>query len=155
MTTDYRPSTTDSQPSTTDSSFPSDVDVAIVAHDSLSVLPATLASLAAAGCPPDRITVVDVKSTDGTGEWLAREWPAVRVRRLDQNDGPSPGRNVGITESTRRFVFLMDADVRIAPAALNLLHTAMLADSTIKIGSPVVVHGDRPEIIQYAGGALH
>jgi GT2 family glycosyltransferase len=136
-------------------SFPDDVDVAIVAHDNLPVLPATLASLAAAGCPPDRITVVDVKSTDGTGEWLAREWPLVRVRRLDRNDGPSPGRNVGITESTRRFVFLLDADVRITPDTLAPLHAAMLVDPAIKIGSPIVVHAEHPELIQYAGGALH
>ena len=135
--------------------FPEDVDVAIVAHDSLSVLPATLASLAAAGCPANRITIVDVASTDGTGAWLAREWPSGRVRRLDRNDGPSPGRNVGITESTRRFVLLMDADVRVNPDTVALLHASMAGDATIKIGSPIVVHGDRPDVIQYAGGAIH
>ena len=135
--------------------FPSDVDVAIVAHDNLAALPATLASLTAAGCPPDRITVVDVLSTDGTAEWLAREWPRVRVRRLDRNDGPSPGRNVGITEATRRFVLLMDADVRIEPDAIRVLHAAMMSDPKIKIGSPIVVHAARPDVIQYAGGAIH
>jgi hypothetical protein len=135
--------------------FPDDVDVAIVAHDNLVPLPATLTSLAEAGCPLERITVVDVASTDGTGEWLAREWPGVRVRRLDRNDGPSPGRNVGITESTRRFVFLMDADVRIRPDTVQTLHAAMLADRSIAIGSPIVVHATQPDRIQYAGGALH
>jgi GT2 family glycosyltransferase len=135
--------------------FPSDVDVAIVAHNNLVPLPDTLASLAEAGCPPGHITVVDVASTDGTGEWLAREWPRVRVRRLDRNDGPSPGRNVGITEASRRFVLLMDADVRICPDTVRLLHAAMVADSTIKIGSPIVVHASRPDVIQYAGGAMH
>jgi hypothetical protein len=137
------------------SAFPEDIDVAIVAHDNLAALPATLASLAEAGCPPGRITVVDVLSTDGTAEWLRREWPGIRIRRLDFNDGPSPGRNVGITESTRRFVFLMDADVRIRPTTVPLLHAAMLADSSIKIGSPIVVHASHPDLIQYAGGALH
>ena len=135
--------------------FPRDVDVAIVAHNNLVPLPATLASLVKAGCPLERITVVDVASTDGTAEWLQREWPEVRVRRLDRNDGPSPGRNVGITESTRRFVFLMDADVRIQPDTVEILHAAMLADASIKIGSPIVVHATRPDLIQYAGGALH
>ena len=52
--------------------FPPDVDVAIVAHNNRDVLPGTLASLADAACPADRITVVDVASTDGTGDWLAR-----------------------------------------------------------------------------------
>ena len=99
--------------------------------------------------------MVDVASTDGTREWLAREWRAVRVRRLDRNDGPSPGRNVGIREATSRFVLLMDADVHIQPDTVQLLHSAMLADPTIKIGSPIVVHANRPEVIQYAGGAIH
>lgn len=135
--------------------WPSDVEVAIVAHNNLAALPATLESLREAGCPPDRITVVDVASTDGTGEWLAREHPGIRIRRLDRNDGPSPGRNVGITEASRRLVLLMDADVRIHPDAVALLHDAMAADPAVKVGSPIVVHADRPDVIQYAGGALH
>ena len=117
--------------------FPTDIEVAIVAHNNLGALPATLASLAAAGCPPESITVVDVASTDGTAGWLAREWPRVRVRQLSRNDGPSPGRNVGITEASRRFVLLMDADVRVQPDAVQRLHAAMVADPTVKIGSPI------------------
>jgi GT2 family glycosyltransferase len=135
--------------------FPADVEVAIVAHNNLSALPETLASLAAAGCPPGHITVVDVASTDQTGDWLAREWPAIRVRRLSKNEGPSPGRNVGITEASRRFVLLMDADVRIQPDTVARLHAAMTADSNVRIGSPIVVHAGQPDRIQYAGGAIH
>ena len=135
--------------------FPDDVDVAIVAHNSIAILPATLASLAGAGCPRDRITVVDVASTDGTADWIAREHPGVRVRRLSKNEGPSPGRNVGITEASRRFVLLMDADVRIQRDTVQRLHAAMLADDAIKCGSPIVVHANRPDLIQYAGGAMH
>jgi GT2 family glycosyltransferase len=135
--------------------FPSDVDVAIVAHNNLAILPATLRSLAEAGCRPDRITVVDVASTDGTGAWIAREWPDVRVRRLAENHGPSPGRNVGITEASRRFVLLMDADVRIRPDTVQRLHAVMVADPAVKCGSPIVVHADDPGLIQYAGGSMH
>jgi GT2 family glycosyltransferase len=135
--------------------FPDDVDVAVVAHNNLDVLPSTLASLAEAGCPPDRITIVDVASTDGTGDWLRREWPLVRLRRLDRNDGPSPGRNVGITEATRRFVMLLDADVQVQPQTIQKLHETMIADPGVKVGSPIVVHRDRPDVIQYAGGSLH
>src|SRR5579872_6973819 len=105
--------------------FPTEVDVVVVAHNNLPALPKTLASLAEAGCPPDRITVVDVASTDGTQDWLERDWPGVRVRRLNRNEGPSPGRNVGITEASRRFVLLMDADVRVKPDAVQRLHAAM------------------------------
>lgn len=135
--------------------FPSDIEVAIVAHNNLDALPATLASLADAGCPSDRITVVDVASTDGTREWLAKAHPRINQRRLDRNDGPSPGRNIGITEARQPFVLLMDADVRVRPDAVQRLREAMAADRSIKVGSPIVVHADRPEVIQYAGGAMH
>ena len=49
----------------------------------------------------------------------------------------------------------MDADVRVRPDAVRRLRDAMAADPSIKVGSPIVVRGDRPDIIQYAGGALH
>jgi len=137
------------------SRFPEDVDVAIVAHNNLASLPGTLQALFDAGCPPDRITVVDVAGSDGTSEWLAREHRRVRVRRLDLNEGPNPARNVGITESSRRYVLLMDADVRVRPDAIQRLHEAALADPAIKIGSPIVVDEQHPDRIQYAGGALH
>ena len=132
-----------------------DVEAAIVAHNNRAALPDALASLVDARCPADRITVVDIASTDGTGDWLRQEWPAVRVRRIERNDGPNPGRNIGIAEGTRRFVLLMDADVRVRRDTIEWLHAAMLADSTVKVGSPLVVRADSPEIIQYGGGAVH
>ena len=135
--------------------FPTDVDVAIVSHNNMAALPGVVASLLAAGCPEPVITVVDVASTDGTGEWLAANHPSIRHRRLDTNDGPGPGRNVGITEATRPFVLLMDADVLLEPNTVQLLHAAMVADRRIRVGSPIVVHVSRPDTIQYAGGALH
>ena len=135
--------------------FPDDVEVVIVAHNSVEPLDATLESLVAAGCPLPRITVVDVASTDQTTEWLAAHRPAVRVRRLAQNDGPNPGRNIGITKASSRFVLLMDPDVLVAHDTVQRLHAAMVADPSVKIGSPIVVHATRPEIIQYAGGAIH
>lgn len=135
--------------------FPADVEVAIVTHNNLETLKATLRSVADAGCANAAIIVVDVASTDGTGAYLAAEWPGVRVIRLARNDGPSPGRNAGITTARARFVLLMDADVAIAPDATQRLYAAMMADPNVKVGSPIVVHQSRPDTIQYAGGALH
>jgi GT2 family glycosyltransferase len=137
------------------STFPADVEVVIVAHNNLTSLPAAIASLVTAGCPPADITLVDIASTDGTADWLRAQHPRVRHRRLDRNDGPGPGRNVGIREATRPFVLLMDADVVIEPQTVQRLHAAMLEDRRVRVGSPIVVHVARPEVIQYAGGAIH
>ncbi len=135
--------------------FPDDVGVAIVCHNNLATLPATLGSLDAAGCPHDRILIVDVLSTDETLNWLRAMYPAVRVRTLDRNDGPSPGRNVGIRETPQPHVFLLDADVQVCPETIQRLRAAMAEDRAIKIGSPIVVHVNNPALIQYADGSLH
>jgi GT2 family glycosyltransferase len=135
--------------------FPADVGVAIVCHNNLDKLAPALASLEAARCPRHAILVVNVASTDGTVAWLRDAYPEVRVQTLDRNDGPSPGRNVGIRQCSHPFVFLMDADVEVRPDTIQRLRAAMAEDSRIKIGSPIVVHASAPGMIQYAGGSLH
>ena len=135
--------------------FPDDVGVSIVCHNNRDKLIGTLASLAAGGCPPSSILIVDVASTDGTVDWLRREYPEITVRTLATNDGPSPGRNVGIRECRFPFVFLMDADVQVQPETIQKLRMAMATDPAIKIGSPIVVHANAPDRIQYADGSLH
>jgi GT2 family glycosyltransferase len=135
--------------------FPADVGVAIVGHNNRDKLGPALASLDAAGCPHAGILFIDVSSTDGTVEWLRRNYPDVRIQRLDRNDGPSPGRNVGIRATPQPYVFLMDADVIVQPNTIQRLRAAMAEDARIKIGSPIVVHAGAPDTIQYAGGSLH
>lgn len=137
------------------SGFPEDVGVAIVCYNNRGKLGATLASLEAAGCPQERILVVDGGSTDGTSTWLREEYRGIRVHTLDTNNGPNPGRNVGIRETAQPYVFLMDADVEVHPAAIATLRAAMRGDRSIGIGSPIVVHAGDPGTIQYAGGSLH
>ncbi|HEY7289024.1 MAG TPA: glycosyltransferase [Vicinamibacterales bacterium] len=135
--------------------FPADVGVSVVCHDNRDKLGATMASLDAAGCPRSAILVVDVASTDGTVEWLRQEFPGITIRTLTRNDGPSPGRNVGIRECRFPYVFLMDADVQVQPETIQKLRAAMAEDASIKIGSPIVVHAGAPDTIQYADGSLH
>jgi len=135
--------------------FPADVGVAIVCHNNRDQLGFTLASLDAAGCPRGAIRVINVASTDGTVEWLGHDYPDVRVETLDRNDGPSPGRNVGIRGCEHPYVFLMDADVQVQPDTIQRLRAAMRTDARIKIGSPIVVHAAAPDTIQYAEGSLH
>jgi GT2 family glycosyltransferase len=142
-------------PAMTPLPFPDGVEVVIVAHNNLAALPGVMTALMDTGCPARDITLVDVASTDGTGDWLAANYPDVRHRLLARNDGPGPGRNIGIMEATRPFVLLMDGDVLIEPETVQRLHAAMVADRRIRIGSPIVVHAGRPDTIQYAGGAIH
>jgi GT2 family glycosyltransferase len=137
------------------SRFPEDVGVVIVCYNNRETLGATIASLEAAGCPHSRVLVVDGGSTDRTGDWLRATYPHVRVRTLATNEGPNPGRNVGIRETPQPYVFVMDADVGVQPDTIQRLRAAVDGDRTVAIGSPIVVHAGDPGTIQYAGGSLH
>ena len=135
--------------------FPHDVSVAVVAHNARRALWTTIESVLAAGCPPSRVTIVDVASTDGSVEEANRRVPQLHVRRLESNRGPNPGRNIGLREASTPYVLLMDADVIFEPQTVHRLRAALGEDPAIAVGSPVVVHRDRPNLIQYADTGFH
>jgi len=114
-----------------------------------------MACLEAAGAPQDRIAVYDVGSTDGTGDWIAATWPAVTVRRLEENVGPDPGRNWALRAATRPYLLLLDGDAYIRPDVPALLRAIFEAHPRVGTTTPVAVHADDPGRLQYAGGGLH
>lgn len=136
-------------------SFPEDVSVGIVTHNGLTKLPRSLDAFARCGCPADRITIVDVASDDGTGEWLRTTWPGVEVVRLRENRGPNPARNLLLTRGDAPFVLLMDDDVELRHDTIDALYRVIRDDPSVAVTCPIAVYGDRPDIINYSCGPLH
>jgi GT2 family glycosyltransferase len=122
-------------------SFPDEVAVGIVSHNGLTKLPRSLEACALSGCSPERITVADVASDDGTGEWLRTTWPGVAVVRLPENRGPNPARNLLLTRGDTPFVLLMDDDVELRPDTVGALYRTLHDDPSIAVACPVAVHG--------------
>ena len=135
--------------------FPPDIEVAIVSHNGRGTLPRVLASLEATGAPWDRVTLVDIASTDDTITWIAGAYPAVPVLRMPTNAGPNPARNAALARATRPYLLILDSDAYVRPTTVSALRAAMDASSRVGMAVPVVVHDDRPERIQYSASALH
>ncbi len=135
--------------------FPDDVSVVVVAHDAKLTLWPTIESVLAMGCAPRLITIVDVAGTDGSVEEVARRLPEMCLRRMEVNRGPNPARNIALREGPTPYVFLMDADVIVEPQTVQRLRAVVDADPAIAVGSPVVVHRDSPNLIQYADTGFH
>ena len=68
------------------------------------------------------VVVVDNGSEDGSRDWLAREYPLVRVLSLPANLGFAAAANAGIAACCTEFILLLNND-----AALHRDYLAMLA----------------------------
>lgn len=87
----------------------------VVTFNRLEKLKVTIARLLEEAV--DAVVLVDNASTDGTGEWLARQSnPRLHVLRLESNTGGAGGFAAGMAEAARRFdpdwMLLMDDDAR-------------------------------------------
>ncbi|MBA3534807.1 MAG: glycosyltransferase family 2 protein [Ardenticatenales bacterium] len=80
-----------------------------------------LPSLAAQAYRPFEIIVVDNGSEDGSVEWLAREWPTVRVLAQPENRGFAPSVNAGIAVSRGELIVLLNNDTEAEPDWLSQL----------------------------------
>jgi GT2 family glycosyltransferase len=134
--------------------FPSDITVAIVTHNSASRLPEVLGGVAATGCPPSQVLLVDVASEDDAIERALAECPGLRVRRMTRNEGPNPARNEALRQAGTPYVLLMDADVVLTPNVATELRAA-IDDPGVAVSAPIVLHAAQPDVIQYAGGGVH
>ena len=74
----------------------------------------TLPLMASQGA--DEIVVVDYGCPDGAGDWVEREFPGVRVVRVDDDPGfcLPRARNAGARASSARWLAFVDADVKLA-----------------------------------------
>jgi GT2 family glycosyltransferase len=138
-----------------DRPFPPDVDVAVVSHNGRQTLPRVLSCLVVSGAPTDRIVVYDIASTDGTATWLGSDWPGLKVVSLDTNEGPNPARNRAIGDATRPYLLLVDSDAYLRPDVPQLLADHIRTTPGVGATVPVVVHAERPDVLQYAGSRLH
>lgn len=102
-----------------------------------------------------RILLVDNGSTDGSEGILRKRFPDIEFIQTGDNLGFAGGNNVGIRyalENHADFVWLLNNDTLVQPAALSaLIETAELDSRAGIIGSKILIDS-RPQYIWFAGG---
>jgi GT2 family glycosyltransferase len=93
-----------------------------------------LQSVMAANCPGIEIIVVDNASSDGTPEFIATEYPAVKLIRNSTNLGFATATNIGIQASTGRYICLINSDVVLLEGCLTQLSHYMEMEANRDVG---------------------
>ncbi len=130
------------------------ITVVVTTHDSAKTIDACLASII--GAPHVReVLVVDSGSRDGTPASLPSRHPGVRVIELGANLGPCATRNRGLAEARTTRVLFVDDDMVLEQGVVERLLGMLDGDPGSAMVGPAIVHADRPDSVQYAGGLAH
>ncbi|MES9539335.1 MULTISPECIES: glycosyltransferase [unclassified Actinomadura] len=118
------------------------VTAVVVTYNRRGLLHEALAALDAQTRPPDRITVVDNASADGTAAMVAELFPGVDLLALPRNIGGAGGFSAGMARALdggADLLWLLDDDTVPEPEALAALLDARTRASTGEDGAPALV----------------
>ena len=102
-------------------------------------------------CPVRETVLVDNGSTDGSCEFVAQHFPAVRILRCETNLGFAAATNLGIRRTKGDYVATLNNDTAVEPAWLEELVKAMDADSRVGMCASKMLFYDRRHVINSAG----
>lgn len=128
------------------------ISVIVVNWNGIALLDECLRSLEEQTFKGFETILVDNGSTDGSAEWVARQYPLVRLLRLGSNTGFSAGNNAGLRIARGEYIALLNNDTRVEPGWLAALHRRISVDGRIAACDSKVLYYDRPHIIWSAGG---
>jgi len=120
-----------------------DLVISIVSYNSLNFLKECLGSIVAN--LPDveyEIIVVDNASSDGSGEFVKRDFTQVRLISNSKNIGFAAANNKAIKSSNSKYILLINSDCRVYKDSLDRLLNFMEKNPEIGIAGPKIINSD-------------
>lgn len=130
------------------------VYVLVLTHNGLEHLPVCLGSIARQTYRPLRTLLVDNASTDGSVDYVARNFPDIEILRNERNVGFAEANNRGMRLAMERgaeFVALLNNDTECDPGFLSALVSAAATDPSIGACAPKLLFYDARSVLNSVG----
>jgi len=131
------------------------VIVLILSYNGKHLLKEAIDSYLANDYPNYEVVVIDNGSTDGTEEWVKKEYPEVEVLRTEKNLGYAGGFNYGMSyaffSKKANFVLISNNDVKADSKVLSELLKIGTSNYYNGFVTGKVYYYDNPDIIQTIG----
>lgn len=132
------------------------VSVIVLNYNGKRFLEDCFSSLENLDYPGDKLEIilVDNNSSDGSAEYVKKNFPRVKIIENKENLGFSAGNNVAVRRADSKYICLLNPDTRVTRDWLKELIKLAEEDSKVGIvGSKVLFMRD-PEIIHTTGIAI-
>lgn len=104
-------------------------------------------------CPGAEVVVIDNNSDDESVDYIAHQFPSVKIIELDKNYGFAGGYNEGLKQIEAEYFLLLNSDVAPEANWLNPLMEQIEQDTNIGACMPKVRAYNEPSHFEYAGAS--
>lgn len=132
--------------------------IVIVSYQGRNLLERFLPSIANLKYPNYEVIIVDNASTDGSAEFIKKEYPEFRVIENKENFGTAEGSNIGARQAKGDYIFWLSNDMELEPLMLNYMIEKSESDKKIGICTckmrRITEEGNKLNIIDSVGGDI-
>lgn len=99
------------------------------------------------------VIVADNASTDDSIEFIEREYPTLRLIKLDKNYGFADGYNKALDQLDHEYFVLLNSDVEVSENWLDSIYQQFENNSDIAAAQPKIKAFNKKSDFEYAGAA--
>jgi N-acetylglucosaminyl-diphospho-decaprenol L-rhamnosyltransferase len=119
-----------------------DLSIVIVSYNTSDLIGACLTSVNAADDVTKEVFVVDNASTDGSADFIRKNFPSVRLIANTENRGFAAASNQALPQCKGRYIFFLNPDTEVLPGTFKTAVSFMDAMPHIGLAGTKLVNPD-------------
>lgn len=127
--------------------------VVVLSYNGKDLLQKFIPPIIASKTDYTEIYVVDNASTDGTYKFVEKNFPQVKLIRIDVNKGFTNGYVQSLPQIKAKYYVLVSSDVEVSPGWIEPVMALMESDSKIGLVQPKVKSYHQKTHFEYSGAA--